>query len=269
VSLKGTLEQVHYTAGTLADFVKTGKLQSSTTGLLAKATRIEDQATSLLTKVNKIAGDPAIQQDLKNSAHNVDLTTEKGPEIAKNVDKVASNMVEITEKSKQLPETLNEVAKKASKLEDNISALVDKFNGVKAPSAAGLKDLRTELDLTRETSPGYWRTDVNLTYPLKEGYITFGIYDAFESNKINLELARSFAKSLDFRYGIYGSKAAVGVDYSISKRFSLRTDLWNINSIDFDARLRYDFGGGIIGWAGVDRAFQRSASPIIGIGVRE
>jgi phospholipid/cholesterol/gamma-HCH transport system substrate-binding protein len=268
VAAKGTVEQANKFAVALNKFAATGKFQSGTTELLAKASHIEDQSKELLETLNRLAKDPVLHKNLEATTQNIADTTARGPEIADNTKKLTANLVDITDKSKDIPGKISALADQTVKLEDSFKTLVDKFNGVKAPSAEGLKDLRVEADLFRESNPAYWRTDVNLYYPLKEGYVTFGVYDAFASNKINLQLARSFGR-LDLRYGIYASTVGVGVDYDLTRRLSLRTDLFDINSLELDAKLRYDFGGGLIGWAGVDRNFERSVSPTFGIGFRE
>ncbi len=267
-SAKATVQQTHDFATALTKFVKDSKLQSGTTDLLAKASHIEDQSTQLLARLNKIAGDPEIQKSLQASAQNLAATTARGPGIADDAKKVTANLAEITERSKNLPDKISAVADKTTELENSLNTLVEKFNSVKPPNTDAFKNIVVEADLFRETNPSYWRTDVNLVYPLKSGYVTFGVYDAFESNKLNLQIARSFGR-IDLRYGIYASTVGVGVDYALTHRLSLRTDLFDINSLELDAKLRYDFGGGFIGWAGIDRTFEKSVSPTVGIGFRQ
>ncbi len=265
---KNTIEQVRYTAGTLADFVRKGKLQNGTTAILDKAVRIEAQASDLIAALNKTASDPRLRANLDRTAQNVADTTDRGPGIADNAKKITSNMAEITERAKPLPDQLNDVAKKASQLEDRLNALLDRFSGVKPPSAQGLRALSTELDVIRQTKPGHWRTDFNGTLPTHDGFVTFGIYDAFEKDKLNLQMGRYAAPTLAYRYGVYASKPAIGVDYQFSRNLGIRTDLWDINSPEFDARFRYDFGGGLIGWAGFDRILSGSY-PTFGLGIRK
>jgi phospholipid/cholesterol/gamma-HCH transport system substrate-binding protein len=195
-------------------------------------------------------------------------TTSKGPELAANANRAVAGVATIVEEAKPLPLTLNTVAEKASKLEDRLNTLIDRVNGVKPPSAEGLKNIIAEMDLIRETNPGYWRTDVTAELPITGGFVDLGVYDAFESDRITAELGHYVNPKLDYRYGVYASKAALGVDYALTPRLSLRTDLWNINSPELDARLRYDFGGDIIGWIGADRIYDRT-SPMIGIGIRK
>jgi len=267
-AMRGTLEQVRYTASTLATFLKEGKLQRGTTAILDHAVAIENQASGLLDKLTQVVGDPKLKQNLNDSAANIAETTKQGPAIAAQANRAVKGVADIVEAAKPLPETLNTVATKASQLEDRLNSLLDKVNGIKPPSTEGFKDLSAELDLNRETNPGYWRTDFEGRIPFSGGYALLGVYDAFETNRITAELGHYPLKGLDYRYGVYASKPALGVDYSLTPRLSLRGDLWNINSPELDARLRYDFGGDIVGWLGVNRIGSGTA-PTIGVGIRK
>jgi phospholipid/cholesterol/gamma-HCH transport system substrate-binding protein len=123
------------------------------------------------------------------------------------------------------------------------------------------------MDLMRETNPGYWRTDVGLTFPLGDTTLNAGLYDAFGSNKLTVQLAKQATPKLQYRYGVYAAKPGVGVDYQLAPKVTLRGDMWDINRLRVDLRARYDFGNGIVGWVGVDSLFDRNAATI-GIGIR-
>jgi hypothetical protein len=47
----------------------------------------------------------------------------------------------------------------------------------------------------------------------------------------------------------------------------LQSEIFGLNDTQFDVKARYDFGGGFLGWVGVERIFEDNA-PAIGIGVR-
>ena len=84
---------------------------------------------------------------------------------------------------------------------------------------------------------------------------------------MDLQLGKRLNPSLDYRYGVYGGRPGLGVDYAFTPKFGLRTDLWDINDPRFDARLRVELGGGLIAWLGADRIFHDTALTI-GVGVR-
>lgn len=147
---------------------------------------------------------------------------------------------------------------------------MDKVGGFfnKAPSVSSLSKITTELDLLRQTNPGYWRTDLTLYYPIQDSTVSLGLFDFLNTNKLILELQRPLTDRLDYRYGIYGDSASVGVDYRLASRLSVRGDLWDINYPRFDIRTNYDFGSGIIGWLGADSVLNKP-SLILGVGVKK
>ena len=103
--------------------------------------------------------------------------------------------------------------------------------------------------------------------PLKGDNIHLGLYDAFESNKINAELGKKLGTNNELLYGIYASKPGVGVDYQLMRRLFLRGDLYDINSPRLDLRARLEFGNGFYGWLGLDQVFKSNAL-LIGVGFR-
>jgi hypothetical protein len=103
-----------------------------------------------------------------------------------------------------------------------------------------------------------------VTVPFGEERATIGLYDAAESNKLNLQLGRDLTSLLSLRYGVYASKPGIGVDYVLSPRVSLRGDLFGLNDPQMDFRVAYGFGQGFNAWAGIERVFQR---PMVAFGV--
>jgi phospholipid/cholesterol/gamma-HCH transport system substrate-binding protein len=119
----------------------------------------------------------------------------------------------------------------------------------------------------RETDPGRIRTDMNVTIPVGEENLTFGLYDAFESNKLNLQFSRNLNNYLALRYGVYASKPGVGVDYALAPRLNLRSDLFGLNEPQLDLRLGYRLDSRFNAWVGVERIFQRPMAAI-GFGIK-
>ena len=127
--------------------------------------------------------------------------------------------------------------------------------------------IESSIDLLRQTEPNRFRTDVGVKVDLKDFDIHVGLWDAFESNRINAQIAKPFSLNGEYRYGIYASKPGVGVDYRVASGLYLRGDLFDINNPRFDLRARYEFGNGFYGWLGVDSVFKKNA-PTIGVGIR-
>src|SRR5262249_44601451 len=148
------------------------------------------------------------------------------------------------------------LAKKAGEIEDETKELLKKVGGVFGKTGGGVKlpPIHFSMDLLRQTRPGYWRTDLNAHIPFKpDQNLHLGLYDAFESNKVNAQLGQQFLKNSEYRYGVYASKPAVGVDFRFAPGFDLRGDLFDMNDPRFDMRAGYELRSGFVGWIGMDQ----------------
>jgi len=270
------IQDVHKVTMRVAELVQQGKLQKDAEAILERMKKITLHADEMVQSLNTMVNDPKLRDPLTKTAANIQNITDTGKDIATNVSAMTKNGTEITQnaavvskKAIGLTDQASEIATKASQIEDQLKGVLDKVGGFfnKAPSTANLPKIRTEMDLFRESQPGYWRTDVNLSFPLADSTVYVGLYDALESNKITAELGKNLTDKLGYRYGVYASTASVGVDYLLAPRWSLRGDAWNINDPRLDLRTSYEFGNGFIGWFGVDRLLKDNAVTF-GVGIR-
>lgn len=262
-----TLVSVQGTAEAIERYAKSGHLQKGADTLLADAHQIAVESKAMLADIHKTINDPALNADLRTASGNLAKTSETLPGLVDNANKVASNMADLTAKSQELPGKLGTVLDRAAELEQRLGGLVDKFGGVLGAKPKGLPPITTSLDLMRQSDPGYWRTDLNISVPMSDGFVTAGLWDAFGRNRVNLQLGTNVNSAFDYRYGIYAGRPALGVDYRLAPKLGFRGDLWDINDPRLDARLRYEFGGGLAGWLGVDRIFAHP-SLTVGVGVK-
>lgn len=248
----------------LAVYAKSGKLEKGFESVLARVEGAVGSGTKLVEDMRGLINDPKIRGNMEHIVANTATMTESGTKIAANVETMTANGIELSKKA-------IEIADKASALADQASELLKKFQGTLdgLPGAKGLGvgQVTASADLFRESRPGRYRNDVNIQVPFQKNTLHIGMYDAFESNKLNLQLGQSLGKYGELRLGSYASKPGVGVDLSLTSGLSLRSDLYGVNDPRFDVRFRYDFGNGILGWMGVDRLFKRNA-PTVGIGIR-
>lgn len=257
------MQGVNESTQIITKLLKKGQLQGEALALLEKLNKSANEGNRLLASLNTMVGDQALQSNVKQTAANVEKITDSGTRIAEQGEKISENATVLSKKAIELTDKVNGLL---DDVRDALGGLTTFFkksgNGPKFPI------VQTQLDLQRETNPNYWRTDLNVRIPTKDGAAYIGLFDAFESNKINLQLAKTFDKNgSEYRYGIYASKPALGVDFRIAHRFSIRGDLFNINAPRFDLRAGYDFGNGVVGFIGVNRVLNRN-SPTIGIGIR-
>jgi phospholipid/cholesterol/gamma-HCH transport system substrate-binding protein len=240
------------------------------------AVAILEQVRQTTVKVNRLVGDvatmvndPELREPLRKSIQNVAEMTETGKRIADNAERMTANGAVISEKAIGVTDQVSGIVSQASDIATDVKSLTNRVSNIlnPKPRPGALSQLEVGMDLFRETNPGYWRADFSGSIPFRDNTLHFGLWDAFESNKLTLQLGSKVDQRLGYRYGIFAGNAGVGVDYQVAPRVSLRSDFWNLNDPRADLRARYDFGNGLIGWLGVDRLFKDNA-PTIGIGVR-
>jgi hypothetical protein len=231
----------------------------------------------MVQSLDKLVNDPQLRGPMTKSLANVADITNTGKDIATNVKDITANgteasknVVVVSKKAIELTDRAVDLEDKAGKIEDQLKGVLDNVGNFfnKGKVGPAIPKITTEIDLLRQSQPGYWRTDLTFSTPLPDSTLYFGLYDALASDKITVELGHPISERLSYRYGIYASTAAVGVDYALAPRLSLRGDLWNINSPDLDLRTSYEFGNGLLGWIGFERILKDNAL-LLGIGVRK
>ena len=278
-----TMGNIQTMSGELATLLKDGKFKGNTTAILENLTSTTQKVNQMMGDLNEIVGDPDFKKAIKSSTSNIAKLTESGTRIADSGEKmalsgekIASNVEVITGDGKEiskrtivLMDRINEIAKKASEIEDQLKGAIDKVGGALSKGTPNpLAGVTSRMDVLRESKPSYYRTDLTLKIPQKDGEFTLGVYDAFYSNKLTLQKGVNINDQLGFRYGIFASRPAFGVDYRIGSKTTWRGDFWDINDPRFDFRFSHELSKGIVGWFGIDRVFRDNA-PVIGIGINK
>lgn len=263
-STKRTMGQVEGLVGEFNRIAKKGELEKETVALLAELKAAAQKGNELVAEMTKIAADPELRASMKTTLDNAATMSESGTKIAKNVEEISTTGIEASKNA-------NELMKKANVLADDLAKLMESFKKtfekVGGGAASTLNQVKFEADLQASTDSGNIRTDLNAIIPLGNERLRLGMFDAFESNRFNLQLQKPLAEGLDFRYGVYASKLGVGVDYLLAPSWKLRGDLFGLNDPRLDLRLRYDFSGNLYGWVGLDRALTSNV-PVMGVGIR-
>lgn len=252
-------------SGRLASYAKSGKLEGQVDGLMAQLNQMMAGGQTLVNEMNSILADPVLRKNMDAIVANTATMSESGVKIASNAETISQNGVTLSEQAIEIAAKASDLADDAKELMRKFQDVMDKLPGIgKAPEVLGGVEAR--VDVFRESDPNRWRTDFDATIPVGKERLHVGLFDAFESNKLNAQLTRAFGPA-DLRYGVYASQPGLGVDYRLAPRWGLRADLFGLNEPRFDVRARVDFGGNVSGWIGVDRIFERNA-PSIGIGIR-
>ncbi len=245
--------------------VTSGEYQGKAKELFDNLNAAVEQGKLLVTDLRSTVNDPEMKESLTKTLKNFETISESGTRISSDAELMAKNGVKISDETVLLMQKANKLASDVEELIQQFRNTVEKLEG---KGKGLLPSIEAEAVVTRETSPGRTRADVNFDFNIGQTKFTFGLYDAFESNKINAQLYKPLGNDMDLRYGVYASKPGVGVDYAIAPKLKLRGDLFGLNNPQLDFRMRYDFGSGISGWLGLERIFDRN-SPSIGIGIRK
>jgi phospholipid/cholesterol/gamma-HCH transport system substrate-binding protein len=250
--------------------VQEGNFEEQSEELLLRMTEAVEEGQLLVSDIRTLVGDEELQANLKGTAANIEQITRQGVIVAEEAEEISENVAEITERGVELTDETTELVRRANDFAENVDRLVeDVRNAVRDFGDDGqlLPSVEVQADVIREADPSFYRTDLNLYAPLGDDTVQVGLYDAFESNKLNLLLKKPISEDLAIRYGVFASKPAVGVNYRVAPRIRLQSELFGLNDTQFDIKGSYDLGGGVIGWLGVERIFEDNA-PALGIGVR-
>jgi phospholipid/cholesterol/gamma-HCH transport system substrate-binding protein len=262
-SAANAMSDIQKSTAIVAKLAKDPHWREQSMAILDNLAATSKKAQTLVANLNDFVTDPKLRQPINESLRNTATITDTGTRIAANTEEMSKNGIVMTKKA-------IEIEDKAKDLEDDAKGVLDRLKGVFSPKHAAplLSGVSANLDLLRETHPGHTRTDVNVTVPIGKDKVHFGLYDAFESNKINAEFGQHFGTGSELLYGVYASKPSIGVDYQLAPRLFLRGDLFDVNSPRADVRARIEFGKGFYGWLGVEQLFHNNA-PVIGIGFRK
>jgi phospholipid/cholesterol/gamma-HCH transport system substrate-binding protein len=232
--------------------------------LLTSMNATVQKANEVLGSVDALINDPNIRQPIHESLANAKTITESGTRIAASAEKITEEGIVISKNITSLTQKANELADETRTV---LKKIQDFFNRV--PSTGGLRGVEAGMDLIRETEPAHWRTDVSAKIPIGGGSnLHMGVFDAFESNKLTLQLGKPYMSTNEYRYGIYASKPGVGVDLQLARNLKFKGDLYDINDPRLDIGVRYEFKNGLLGWLGFNRLFDRN-SVYAGLGFRK
>lgn len=264
VTTNKSLMDMQVITAEIKELVVKGEFQDKTVKLLDELTLAVQQGKQLVSDMNALVADPEMRASMKTSMENVELMTGSGVRVASDMEAISKNGIVISEETAILLKKVNSLADDVQQLVENFQSTVGKIQG---GGNNLLPKVGYEADMMYVPSDERARMDANLIFQSgKESYY-LGLYDAFESNKLTLQAGRSVSDQMSLRYGVYASKPGVGVDYRVAPSLFLRGDLYGFNDSQLDLRLRYDFGGGVHGWAGMESIFDRN-SLAVGLGMR-
>lgn len=265
-TMVSTMKSVQAVTQEVETFAKSGKLQDQTETLLTTMNQAATEGKALVEDLRAYTADPEMQESLKKTIANFEKMSTSGVNIASDAEQMSKNGIEITAQTRDLMTKANNVADEVSKLIEDVKDAVKKFDPTKGTGSL-LPKVELEAGVTYTTEDSRLRSDVNLILPAGKDKLIFGLYDAFETNKINIMLQKGINDQTDLRYGVYASKPGLGVSYRFAPDTWLQSELFGLNDPQLDIRLKRRFNESIHGWVGVDKVFGRN-TPAIGIGIK-
>ncbi len=260
----GVASDLQVVSAQIAKYAKSGKLEGEADKIFAQVNQALETGNAMLKDMRALTNDPATQQNLKDIVANTRTMSESGTKIAANAEVLSSKGVILGDKA-------IEIATKASELADGAKELLEIFKSKLGGIGGGGKSLvgtvETSADLYRTVNPNVWRAEVKAVVPIRDQRLHLGLYDAFESNKLVLQLGKKYGKNSEVRGGIYAGKIGLGVDSQVAPQLFLSGNVYDLNRPRFDLRASTRLGKGLTGTIGLERIFEKN-SPSIGIGIR-
>ena len=264
-TMVSTMKNVQVVTEELQAFATSGKLQGQTDQLLTTMNEAATEGKALMADLRAYTSDPEMQGSIKNTLDNFEKMSNSGVNIAADAEIMTKNGVEISQQTKELMTKANKVADEVSRLIDDVKGVVNGFEKNGAGSLIPKIDIESGVTYTSQDSR--LRADVNIEIPAGKDKLILGLYDAFESNKLNLLFKRPISSNTDLRYGVYAAKPALGVSYRFAPSTWFESEIFGLNDPQLDLRLKHRFNESIHGWVGVDKVFGRN-TPAIGIGIK-
>lgn len=262
-TLAKTTKEINTGTKLVVDLIEKGEFQKEGLDLLKKFNQSADTANKLLASVDSLVSDPSLKQSLGASLENVKDITDSGAKIAASGEQIAANTATVSEKAIGLADQAGELLTDVRSAVQSVNAFLNRAKS----SSGGFPKIQTSMDLSHDSGSDRFQTDFMFQVPFAGNIYRLGIFDAFEGDKLTAQIGREYKPGSAYFYGVYAGKPGLGVSSQIAPRLSLTSDFFDLNRPRLDVRVRYDFGGGVNGWVGINRMFGQN-SPAIGIGIR-
>jgi phospholipid/cholesterol/gamma-HCH transport system substrate-binding protein len=238
------------------------RVQADARQMIETLAQTAKRADELVANLNALITDPELRTAIDNTLVNTERISQTGVGIAEDVKQMTADGKVVSAKA-------IEVAEKASQIADEAKTLLEKLNEFvdRLPSDIKLPKPFFSLESGFNGDRKEFQTDLLVGYPLRPGATLYGgVYDLTEANRLTLQYGQEYP-NLTLRYGIFASKAGVGVDYRPWNWLGLTANVFDPNDFQFDFRARFLLGRDAYGWAGVNSLFGRN-EPIVGFGVK-
>jgi phospholipid/cholesterol/gamma-HCH transport system substrate-binding protein len=251
--------------------------------LLRSADEAASAVAGLTEQVSTLVADPTLQGNLKTTSTNL-------ASISARMDTAASNLERLTS-DPRLASDIRETVTNLRATSESVKNLTGRIETIRIPGEKRPRDPNAPppaprrppplsfislyepglvLDPSYDTKGERLRLDSNYTFLTgrNNGFYRFGIYDATERNRVNLQVGRGIGggENAAYRYGLFAGKLGAGLDLG-SGPLALRFDLFDPNRFTINARARAYLNPNTAVTAGVDSVGKENRATV-GITIR-
>lgn len=159
-----------------------------------------------------------------------------------NVANMAADMADASRQIKEMAHSLNGVVSDPKTQKDLKETLHNaKETSAKAKQILGMvTDATVQSDVMYNTKKNKWRVDGGAKLPLPQGsFIYVGGADIGDNNDLDLHYDKKMSDRLLVRAGLMQGEFGVGMDYNITPKFKLFTDLYDFNDTKWRVGAEY------------------------------
>ncbi len=241
------------------------QLASDLRATLASARASMEQVQQILQEVNTFVGDEQLQQNLKAIVENVRTLSERAITLADKAGQVLDDADALT---RNLNETLNEAKPLLQEAGESFRKVNQSLENFISARSFGIRDATYQLQMGYNADLQRYRTDVQVNLLLRnEAQLRLGLYDFTETDRLIAQYGVPLTPALTLRYGIFGAKAGLGVDYKLGERGLLTLDVFDPNDWQGQLLLKWRASEGVWLWGGLDSPFRRN-QPAFGIQIQ-
>ncbi|MDH7568101.1 MAG: hypothetical protein QHJ73_00770, partial [Armatimonadota bacterium] len=195
-----------------------------------------ERLDAALQDVREVTADPDVSSNLKQTAQNLNEATAYARDVAQRVDRfLASGGPKI-----------------------NVTLPRPKFQ-------SGTRFILESAG----SGAGKVRTDLTLTVPTgNDTGLRFGLYDFTDGNRLIAQRLQWLDAQTATRYGIFGGRLGLGLDYVFNPRFNVSADLYDPKYPRLDVRGHYNYTGDLAVVFGLDGVL-REPRAVVGLQLRK
>lgn len=238
--------------------------------LLANAVEASASLRQISAALAEVSGDAQMGEDLKTifaNLHEITDDLKAVSEASRQVLANKENLEAINATIKNLAEASQqavEISHKANATLSRVDSTMDFLGG--AGSALHPRQTTGRFRIEGEED-GRWRGDVN--FDLQYGadpndFWRLGVRGVGDDGTINLQRAMPLGSQGTARFGLFGSRVGLGLDYRAQPGLQLEAEGWNPRDPRLDLRLVWEASPQLELTAGLNRALDRN-DPFIGV----